>query len=133
MQRALVVVPALVLLMPEPSAHAGPPDAPSGVMVLLDQVADGLRRYRRETTPEKRIWWLKKLAPSKDARVAVALGEAATSDDLDVSQWAIRLVFQHYDMPSSEDSGAAPIRGIGCRWRRQNESQLRGQAARLAR
>jgi hypothetical protein len=70
------VLPLLVgLALSSPSqTAAGPPDRPLGKMVL-DEVADGLRRYRKETDPEKRIEWLEKLAPTRDPRVGVALGE----------------------------------------------------------
>jgi hypothetical protein len=71
----LAVSLALVPLVMVPSATAGPPEGPSGRMEL-DEVADGLRRYRKETDAAKRARWLEKLAPTKDPRVGVALGEA---------------------------------------------------------
>ena len=51
MRRIPLVVIVLALLMLGASAHAGPPDAPGGLMVL-DKVADGLRQYRKETDPK---------------------------------------------------------------------------------
>src|SRR5689334_13420010 len=48
---------AWVAVLPAPLA-AGPPAAPSGAMVL-DEVAEGLRRYRMESDPVKRHAWLR--------------------------------------------------------------------------
>jgi hypothetical protein len=43
--------------------------------MVLDEVAEGLRQYRKERDEEKRIAWLRRLAPSRDPRVAVELWE----------------------------------------------------------
>jgi hypothetical protein len=48
--------------------------------MVLDEVSEGLQRCRRETDPEKRIRWLKRLAPTKDLWVAIALAEGAVGD-----------------------------------------------------
>jgi hypothetical protein len=61
----------LALTLPG-KAVAGPPEGVSGKMVL-DEVADGLRKYRHETNLHRRQVWLVKLAPSRDLRVSVAL------------------------------------------------------------
>jgi hypothetical protein len=66
---------ALLAMLMGPMAFAGGPEKVSGQMVL-DEVADALRRYRREKDESKRIRWLVALAPTRDPRVAVALGEA---------------------------------------------------------
>src|SRR5690242_17479371 len=58
-----------------PASLAGPPDAPSG-RLALDEVADGLRKYHKEKNRAKRLEWLRRLAPTGDPRVGVALGEA---------------------------------------------------------
>ena len=70
----LAALALLALLAPWPAA-AGPPERVSGRMVF-DEVAEGLRKYGKETDREKRIRWLRKLAPTGDVRVAVALGDA---------------------------------------------------------
>jgi hypothetical protein len=49
----LIVVLALLTLLPGQSA-ATPPEGVSGQMVL-DEVADGLRRFRREKDEKKRF------------------------------------------------------------------------------
>ncbi|HEX5269790.1 MAG TPA: hypothetical protein VFW33_04845 [Gemmataceae bacterium] len=72
---ALPLLAALALLSPG-RAVAGPPEGASGRMVL-DEVADGLRKYRREEDDAKRIAWLRRLAPTRDARVAAALEDCA--------------------------------------------------------
>jgi hypothetical protein len=65
---------AAPLLFAGPPAFAGPPERPATRMTF-DEVADGLRRYRRERDPERKRSLLWKLAPVRDPRVAVALGE----------------------------------------------------------
>jgi hypothetical protein len=74
--RPLAVVllfPVLVLLSPQ-EAVAAPPPGVSGRLVF-DEVADGLRKYRTEKDEWKRAEWLKRLAPTRDPRVAVELWE----------------------------------------------------------
>jgi len=75
---ALALAP-LALLAPVPPATAGPPEGPSGRMVL-DEVADGLRKCRAEQEPGKRFRWLERLAPTADPRVYVALLDFDYSD-----------------------------------------------------
>ena len=78
MPRTLPVLALLGLLVPGRPALAGPPEGVSG-RIVLDEVWDGLRQYRAEKDPERRIRLLEKLAPSRDPRVAVVLGEAMES------------------------------------------------------
>ncbi len=66
---------ATLALLSSGNVVAGPPEGASGKMVL-DKVSEGLRKYRKETDEDKRIYWLTKLAPSRDPRVALALWEA---------------------------------------------------------
>jgi hypothetical protein len=66
-------VPALLPL--GRAAFAGPPEGVSGSMVLVDRVADGLRQYRQESDPARRIERLTALAATRDPRVALGLGE----------------------------------------------------------
>jgi hypothetical protein len=70
---AAVLLVALGLLSPG-KAVAGPPEGAPGKMTF-DAVADGLRRYHRERDMDKCIPLLQRLAPTKDPRVAVAMGE----------------------------------------------------------
>jgi len=84
MPRPLFVVPltlALLAGLAPGKAVAGPPEAVSGRMVFVDKVAERLSRYRQEKDPEKPIGWPRKLAPSRDLRVAVALGELLEEED----------------------------------------------------
>jgi hypothetical protein len=71
---AAVLLATLALLAPV-TALAGPPEGASGKMAF-DRVGAGLDRYRKEKDPAKRLGWLTRLAPTRDPRVAVALGEA---------------------------------------------------------
>jgi hypothetical protein len=125
-----MIAVVLPLLFAVGQAIAGSPEKASGKLVL-DQVADGLRRYRMARTPEARIAWLRKLAPIRDARVAVALGEAISSDDLEVSRRAIGLVFTHYEAELPEVSSASPISGMVFGWWKENEADLRRRAKQL--
>jgi hypothetical protein len=93
---AVLALPLLALLAPVPPAAAGLPEWPSGRMVL-DEVADGLRRYRAARTPEAKVAWLRKLAPTRDPGVALALGEVMDNDD-DVGFRAFCLL-DHYYVP----------------------------------
>ena len=70
----LPLLAVLALVLPG-KAVASPPGGVSGRMVL-DEVADGLRKYREERDEGKRVKWLRRLAPTRDPRVAVVLSEA---------------------------------------------------------
>ena len=83
MLRTFAVVPLLAVLavaltLPG-TALAGPPKGVSGKMAL-DEVADGLRKYRMETDPHLRIERLRRLSRTRDPRVGIALGEALSDD-----------------------------------------------------
>ena len=62
------------LLLLSGQALAGPPGGVSGRMTF-DEVADGLRKYRKETDEETRLQWLEELGRHQDVRVIVAMGE----------------------------------------------------------
>ena len=82
MPRTMLPVSLLLLVLFTPAqAIAEPPEGASGKMVL-DKVADGLKRYRKAVGPEQRAELLYKLAETHDVRVAVALGEALADPDL---------------------------------------------------
>ena len=113
--------------MPPGKADTGPTGA-AGTMVF-DEVADGLRKYRKETESQLRVRWLEKLAPTHDPRVAVALWEADCEDGA-VRSAAARLLggyfvegtrferLQHYDVGG---------------WWKANEADIRRCAAQLPR
>ena len=69
---AITLLALLVLALPD-KALAGPPERVSGKMVL-DEVVDGLRKYRKEKDPERRATCPKKLASERDSRMTVAAG-----------------------------------------------------------
>jgi hypothetical protein len=109
-------------------AIAGPPEAVSGRMEF-DEVADGLRKYANEKDREKRTQWLKKLAPTKDPRVAVALIDALPSgsttlveEDLILAEYFIKGTRFHTGSGYFADE-----------WLRANEADLRRRAAQLPR
>jgi hypothetical protein len=85
MQRTIVAAASLPLfaaldLLSPSRAVAGPTERVSGNMKLVsDEVAEGLRMYRMEKDPEKRLAWLQTLAATGDPRVALALVAAANN------------------------------------------------------
>jgi hypothetical protein len=120
MNRGLLT--ALLLLSLAPALNAGPPKRPSGAFVL-DEVENGLRRYRAEKRPEYRSMWLWRLAPGLDPRVAVALGEALDDPQL---RWDGCALLGIYYVPSDEITGDTSA----CFdvWWKKNAADLRRRA-----
>ena len=124
---------ALVAVLPAPLA-AGPPDAPRGAMVL-DEVSEGLRKYRKATTPQARIGLLRKLAPTHDPRVAVLLGElqerwhnAVVDEPAPDPGVAASILLGEYYVPTNR-RGNCPVFD----WWKENETDLRRRAKELPR
>ena len=116
-----------------PACLAGPPTVPSGAMVL-DKIADGLSQYRREKDPEKRIEWLKKLAPMRDPRVAIVLAQEGMNPESTLGernrQYAAFLLMKHY-IPRSQWVDSAKYSVTAQRWWESNEADLRRRAKQL--
>jgi hypothetical protein len=113
----------LALPAPLPAAFAGPPERPCG-RTALDEVADGLRRYHRENDPERRRLLLAKLAPTRDPRVAVALGEVLASSPFPYPE--VVLLSQFY-LPAEKRGSTDAVWD----WWRENEADLRRRAQEL--
>jgi hypothetical protein len=101
------------------SAVAGPPEMISGKMVF-DEVADGLRQYRKAKDTKKRIEWLQKLALTHDPRVAVALRECLTGKD-PISGAAFGLLDRQFVGCTEHD--ATCIERV-CNWWEKNGADL---------
>jgi hypothetical protein len=128
----LAALALLALLAPWP-AVAGPPEGVSGRMAF-DEVAEGLRKYGKETDREKRIRWLRKLAPTGDVRVAVALGDAWGDTDGGLGTIAQNLLAEHYCPKGDEPkSHGAMTWGRVTDWWKKNEADLRRRAKELPR
>jgi hypothetical protein len=127
----LAALALLASLVPLPTV-AGPPEGVSGRMAF-DEVADGLRRYRKETDPDERVEWLSRLTPSSDPRVLIALGEALNDPDRDVACSAVVLL----DARDSHDQKVWPYtperRKAVTAWWKGNEADLRRRAKELPR
>jgi hypothetical protein len=125
----LLLFAVLALLLQGRAVFAGPPEGVSGAMTL-DEVAEGLRRYRKETDPEKRIRWLEKLAPTRDPRVGVALGETFGQEPEAVWYCATQLVIRYYftEPVANPEFDPGPKTD---RWWKQNEADLRRRAREL--
>jgi hypothetical protein len=131
----------LSLLLPG-KALAGPPEMATGKMAFLDEVRDGLREYRKEKDPQKRLAWLQTLGATGDPRVALALVDAANNkhgDDLDCE--AADILWWHYASPDAASHRGrvnydliSPPPGMGFRpWWEANKANLRRRAAQLPR
>jgi hypothetical protein len=139
---------AVLAVLPPGEAVAGPPEVVSGKMVL-DEVADGLRRYRRVKDEGKRVECLEKLALSRDVRVAVALGEYLDGerdkpdylegDSRERCSLVARLLYLHYtdrkDVDPEKKLSDFFRRDLeeatGHFWWRENEADLRRRAKQL--
>jgi hypothetical protein len=130
MPRTFAGLMLLVLVLPG-RAVAGPPEGVSGKMVL-DGVADGLRRYQKETDPEKRMGWLRRLAPNRDPRVTVALGEAMKPARGKLAIAAGCLMWRHHMSPLYRKS-ATPNFVEAAEWWVDVEPLLRASARQLPR
>jgi hypothetical protein len=110
----------LPLLLAGLPVVAGPPERPAGRMAF-DEVADGLRRYRRERDPQRRRELLQKLAPTRDPRVAVAMGEVLAGSGCPYPEIAF---LAEYYLPESKRGSTDSVWD----WWRENEADLRRRA-----
>jgi hypothetical protein len=125
---APLALPLLALLGTVPPAAADPPEGVSGRMVF-DEVADGLRKYRKEADPQKRLRWMVKLGPTRDPRVAIALVEAHPAGSTVVVQEDLLLI-DYFVKGSRFDFGDNVFVDF---WWKEKEADLRRQAAQLPR
>jgi hypothetical protein len=128
----LLLALALLALMMPPAA-AGPPEGVSGRMVLApDEVADGLRQYRQAQDQAIRLAWLKKLAPTRDSRVALALWQELPKERRGFTLWECRVVGllkEHFVRDADGDDKGKSVSD----WRKENEADLRRRAKELPR
>jgi hypothetical protein len=133
---------ALLALLSRGKAVAGPPEGAPGKMVFVDEVRDGLREYRKEKKPEKRLAWLQTLGATGDPRVALVLVDAANNhngDDLDCE--AADILWWYYASPDAASHRGrvspdlvTPPPGKGFRpWWAANEASVRRRARQLPR
>jgi hypothetical protein len=114
-------LPLLLVLFLSSAAFAGGPEPPSTRMRFLDVVGDGLRHYRQETDPVRRGALLKRLAATRDPRVAVVLGEVLSSSTLPYPE--ITLLAEFY-LPEEKRGSTDAVWD----WWRANEADLRRRA-----
>ena len=117
-----VLLLAMLALALPGRAVAGPPEGVSGKM-MFDEVADGLRKYRKKKDVEKRYKMLEKLAPTKDARVAIAIMEAGRADFR-----VYRLLAEFFVQGTRFEEGSRYHLGD---WWTANEADLRRRAKQL--
>jgi hypothetical protein len=121
----LPLLAVLALTLPA-KAVAGPPEVVSGKMVF-DEVADRLRKCRKEKDEGRTMALLRNLAPTNDPRVAVALGELLSGRDEEVGSEATLLLRQgfRFDITSNR------YREMARAWWKKNEADLRRRAKQL--
>jgi hypothetical protein len=103
---------AVLALLLQGESVAGPSEGVSG-KTALDEVAQGLRKYRTEKDPKKRLAWQEKYAATGDPRVALALFDAANNhngDDLDCE--AADLLWWYYASPDAASHRARPNQDV---------------------
>jgi hypothetical protein len=123
----------LLAVLTPTNAIAGPPEGVSG-RIVLDDVADGLRRYRKEKDPEKGLLWLEVLARTQDVRVEVVLGELreagvakGASGEVNRLGFAAHCLLQkHYGLSIYKTDKEMR------KWWRDNEADLHRRAKQLA-
>ncbi len=130
---------AILALTTPQGAQAGQPERPSGRMVL-DPMPEGLRQYRAARDERKRIEWLRRLAPSRDPRVAVELWEvfawASGKREVAIRRAALECLAEFYvtrdgrplseTKPSDTDWGPCV-----CAWWSKNSADVRRRAKQL--
>ncbi len=129
MPRTLLAMALLALLLMGRPALGNPPAGVSGKMVL-DEVADGLRKFRRARTAAGRKALLNRLAPIQDPRVAVLLGEIAT--DRNSPLWLqAAFLLDRYHIPEHWEGGGLKYTSRSKVWWEENEADLRRRAKEL--
>jgi hypothetical protein len=125
------LITLLALLSAAGLVTARPPEGVSTKMAF-DRVGAGLLRYRHEKDQKRRIEWLKRLAPTRDARVAVEIGEyleqALPNEDLIVLGG---LMAEHFQQHPPEGPPLQHARRA-TQWWYDNRVELRRRAAALA-
>ncbi len=142
-----IVLPFATLALPSPSRALGsPPGGTSGRMVFQrDDVADGLRKYRRAKDGDKRSLLLSNLARTQDPRVAVELGVRAGGRGAE-ARLAVYLLNRHFAQrracgaPNDDEYTIESIRMIlvlpddneyARDWWKDHEADLRRRASQL--
>lgn len=132
---AVLPLLAVLALFSLGKAVAGPPEGASGAM-MFDEAADGLRKYRKETDPEKSCRLLERLAPARDPRVGVALGERLMKGRRDNCDFYFRIaeaIVKYYP-----DNDGVKVDATGWTldedvWWKTNQADLRRRAQQLPR
>jgi hypothetical protein len=100
--------------------------------MVFDEVAEGLGAYRKEADDERRIARLRRPAPARHARVAVALGEALGDPGGCLRGPAGLLPHDYYDIGRIAARAPSPD-AAARRWWAKNEADLRRRANELPR
>ena len=124
----VVLLLAVLAVVSPAKAVAGPPEKVCGAMTF-DIVADGLRKYHKETDHDRRVRWLRKRAPTRDVRVAVALDDAWGDSDGGVGTVAQALLAEFYCEPRPREIAGAWSEVSD--WWKKNGADLRRRACQL--
>jgi hypothetical protein len=131
---------ALLAVTTPPGAWPGPPERPSARMIL-DAVPEGLRQYRAAPHEGKRIEWLRRLAPSRDPRVAVELRQvfafASDKPSVAIRKAAKKCLAARYVIQDGRQlaetglSSESEWRPCVCAWWSKNGADVRCRAKQL--
>jgi hypothetical protein len=112
-------------------AVAGPPEGASG-KVAFDEVADGLRKYRKEMDPDQRRERLVRLSRTRDPRVGIALGEALSDANPTLVYSAASLYLDYFSTEVSGYRYRFPVELAREQWEKK-AADLRRRAKHLPR
>jgi hypothetical protein len=101
--------------------------------MVLDEVADGLRKCREVKDRAKRAERLKKLAGSRDPRVAIAMAEYIEDPyNGNLDRYAVGAeMARHYLPPVAGAEVSSDYAHAAVRWWKENEADLRRRAKEL--
>jgi hypothetical protein len=85
----------LIILVVASFVQADQPETIAGTMVV-DEVLLALRQNAVEKHPLKRLERLRKVAKTRDARVAIALVELIEGKNIEISFGALRLIVENF-------------------------------------
>jgi hypothetical protein len=128
MPRTLSVLALFALVVSGRPVLAGPPEGPSGQMVL-DEVTEALLKFRLEPDLKTRGAMIRRLGPVRDPRVTLALMEVAVDEDSPLHPLAGAMLVE-YHIPE-KDYVTAKCWTIARPWCEKNEAEVRRRAKQL--
>jgi hypothetical protein len=126
MRKLLLMLVGLLAVVPV--ALALPPESVVDDRMVIDEVTEGLRRYRAAKHPGERARLLAKLGKQDDVRLTLELGDALADEAKEVRGVAIQALARRY-FPKVKDSLEQEVNVL--LWWLCNEDDLRRRADEL--